>query len=924
MPSKRKRTEDTSTVDLRPDTLLVVEQWHRGQRAMACGTARECVERYRTLRTVPPRLTLAHVAAACGRMDVLALCSSSALLVTDHMGYTPVDIAVAACTEERLADLRQLLARPGIATKPRLLTAAVYLNSEATLSAVLAALPSLRERGSLLEAMQNAILYDLVAPVRHLVGNYPWILEHSDAQGHMLPHRAAMFGSDRVMELLVSIPVLHPCFERADHSGERPLDMAQSDASAARSIMAMGRVPELRGALAPPRNPPSLILARRGMAGALRALHAQSSEAITATLTRSFDGRSVALIAVERDDESIVRFMIAAGLVEPLRRSTVIRAACLHGGVGLLALMLRTGHGVSVAVREYPVLATIARANRTELFEWAWKTIGTRATLRADGHGATALHAAVQAGRQEITTFIMRSSTQQQRAVLLAHDIHGRTPVHYAIDICTQAAGPRNHARARRFYKLQCLLSMLTADDTSVVEGSCAHCDMPTPFERIVYEYCDRFEGEWAVVMELCCEAGLVGGMHAHTLRVFGPLRFAVAFEMLSPDTIADLPIAVKLQIFAGKCQGVLPRVPLRICAHSGAPGAAISQLAELQAVPSGLLDVLYTDHAAHGDGLRREWVSAVVRELVHGDELFRLVSGGTRVHPNPRVRETPENVLKYRCFGRLCAASFAHCEPLGVPLTVACVKAMLPWNYEESPDDAEDLDPEMHRTRCVWVREADRGEWEAADLDLRFVDEASGAELVPDGARLAVNFDNKASYASLLALHVAYTSVRWQCQAIRDGVAAAGQDLLDDLCRTCAAAELARHLCGAPPSAKAIMDAAHLDGGLDRGTACVRLLRDYLHGHSVHIPWFLRFVTGSERLPLGGLDHATGYNGTVAPLRICPIDTARATVPMASTCTNTLFLPRYDTAAALRRGMEVARTATVVFDEQAIGDVYA
>ena len=89
-------------------------------------------------------------------------------------------------------------------------------------------------------------------------------------------------------------------------------------------------------------------------------------------------------------------------------------------------------------------------------------------------------------------------------------------------------------------------------------------------------------------------------------------------------------------------------------------------------------------------------------------------------------------------------------------------------------------------------------------------------------------------------------------------------------------------------------------------------------------MPWLLRFITGSERLPLGGLDHAAGYNGAVAPLRICPVDTARATVPMASTCTNTLFLPRYDTAAALRRGMEVARTAEVVFDEQAIGDVYS
>jgi ankyrin repeat protein len=924
MPGKRKHAELAAEVDLRPDTLHIVERWHRGARAMACETARECVERYRSLRTVPPRLTLAHVAAACGRMDVLALCSSSALLVLDHMGYTPVDIAVAACAEEQVDELRELLAAARGCSRPRLLTAAVHRDSEAILGTVLATLPSLQDRESLLGAVESAVLYDLAAPVRHLVANYPWILRHTDAQGQTLPHRASLYGSDRVMELLVRIPELGPCFAKPDRSGDLPLELAQTDASAARSIMAMGRVPELRGALAAAPRPPSLALAQRGMAGALRALHSQGSEQITATLTDEFGGRSVAQIAAEQGDEKIVRLLTTSGLVAPLRRASFLRIVCARGCTEILELLLCTGRGVSRAVREYPVLATMARTSHTEAFEWAWRRLGARATLRTDGHGATALHAAVQAGRHQITTFTMRSSSQEQREALLGPDLHGHTPVYYAIDRCLQVRGMRGGGGARRFYELQCLLAMLTADDSALVERACQRHGAPTPFEHAVYAYCASFESEWAVIVELCCEAGLVSGLHAHALRTFGPLRFAVAFEMLPPESVADLPTAVKLQIFAGRCQGVLPRAPLRICAHSKAPAAAISQLAELQAVPSGLLDVLYTDHAAHGDGLRREWVTAVVYELVHGGELFRLVADGTRVHPNPQMPETPENVRQYRCFGRLCAASLAHGEPLGVPLTVACVKAMLPWNYDESPDDAEELDPALHRSRCTWVRDADRAEWEAADLDLRFADEATGAELVPDGARRAVTYDNKASYASLLALHAAYTSVRWQCQAIRDGVAAAGQDLLDDLCRTCTAAELARHLCGAPPSAEAILSAAHLDGGLDRGTACVRLLADYLHERPERVPWLLRFVTGSERLPLGGLDHAAGYNGAVAPLRICPVDTARATVPMASTCTNTLFLPRYDTAAALRRGMEVARTAEVVFDEQAIGDVYS
>ena len=53
-------TELAAEADLRPDTLSSGGTGG-GVRAMACETARECVERYHSLRTVPPRLTLARV-----------------------------------------------------------------------------------------------------------------------------------------------------------------------------------------------------------------------------------------------------------------------------------------------------------------------------------------------------------------------------------------------------------------------------------------------------------------------------------------------------------------------------------------------------------------------------------------------------------------------------------------------------------------------------------------------------------------------------------------------------------------------------------------------------------------------------------------------------------------------------------------------
>ena len=220
----------------------------------------------------------------------------------------------------------------------------------------------------------------------------------------------------------------------------------------------------------------------------------------------------------------------------------------------------------------------------------------------------------------------------------------------------------------------------------------------------------------------------------------------------------------------------------------------------------------------------------------------------------------------------------------------------------EVTLDDLEDVDPVL----CEGLRAllASEGDVEA-EFGLAFeamtvaFGEARVHELVPGGSRVPVTAANRADYVARM--------VRW---VLWDSVARALECFLDGFYVVCArrspalglvsAEELELLVCG-----ERVLDWAALEAGTryDNGyTAAHPLIRAFW-AYFRTLPEaakkdFLRFCTGSDRCPVGGLENA----GLVI---VRHGDTSQ--LPTASTCFGHFFLPEYKDPEEMRRKVSMA-----------------
>ncbi|GIM14106.1 hypothetical protein Vretimale_17132, partial [Volvox reticuliferus] len=170
---------------------------------------------------------------------------------------------------------------------------------------------------------------------------------------------------------------------------------------------------------------------------------------------------------------------------------------------------------------------------------------------------------------------------------------------------------------------------------------------------------------------------------------------------------------------------------------------------------------------------------------------------------------------------------------------------------------------------------------------------------LKPGGDQIPVTEYNRAEYVSLLAAWHMGGNVAFQFEAFAAGFRV--------MCRGPAmslfnAQELERLVCGNPRlDFGALRDAARYEGGYTRDSPAVSWLWDIvLHELSPEDQRaFLKFFTGSDRSPLGGL-------GSLRPIiqRDGP-DSHK--LPTAHTCFNTLLLPEYGNREKLAGLLQLA-----------------
>jgi E3 ubiquitin-protein ligase HACE1 len=341
-------------------------------------------------------------------------------------------------------------------------------------------------------------------------------------------------------------------------------------------------------------------------------------------------------------------------------------------------------------------------------------------------------------------------------------------------------------------------------------------------------------------------------------------------------------------------------------------------------------LDVQFQDENGAGDGVRREWFDLVVAEMIDPDHgLFLSKDGGRTLQPNPHSELSggADHLSYFALLGRITGFAIYHEAHLNVHWTKAFIKAA--FGLAVTADDLECVDPELFKSRIVYLRESQylKHEMTLDDLELTFEDDSNqeeysviGAskELKEGGGAISVTEENKAEYLQLFAEHRLLHAIRPQVQAFRDGLAV----ILDDNTQTilrkcCTSAELQLLVCGMP-NIDVIDWRAHTEysgfAATDDVVAWFWSLVDEMP--TAERAKLLAFSTGSARVPATGFANLMGYNGARTRFKIERLDGSAQRLPVAQTCFNTLKLAAYPSKRMLEEKLLVAMQESGGFDE--------
>ncbi|ETV90995.1 hypothetical protein H310_14329 [Aphanomyces invadans] len=273
-------------------------------------------------------------------------------------------------------------------------------------------------------------------------------------------------------------------------------------------------------------------------------------------------------------------------------------------------------------------------------------------------------------------------------------------------------------------------------------------------------------------------------------------------------------------------------------------------------------------------------------------------------LYPRP-ISPTSAQVVLFDFLGKLVAQALVDERLLDLPLAVPFLRLVRGEVLHTPLSDAlahiSILDPTLGRSLTYLY--AHRDDPSVNDMGLTFVLPPS-LPLCENGEARPVTTDNVVAYVELAAAALLHTSVQRQVDAFRAGFSSiAPLDVLTMLSADDWSAILAdpsREMW--PGGADEIRAAMVCDHGYTPESRAIQWLVEILAELTPdQQKLFVRFVTGSHRLPIGGL---AKLDPTLTVVRKLTADDAAsndAMLPSASTCTNYLKLPDYTSKQVMR-----------------------
>ena len=294
--------------------------------------------------------------------------------------------------------------------------------------------------------------------------------------------------------------------------------------------------------------------------------------------------------------------------------------------------------------------------------------------------------------------------------------------------------------------------------------------------------------------------------------------------------------------------------------------------------VRAGVVAVTFTEELAAGQGVVREWFTEVAADLVESG-ILRLEEHVTVLN---EASAMGDRRAAFRAAGRFLAASLMHQQPIGIRLSRTFLARLLDQQLEL--EDIHQDDPAMHSSlQYILADERTDEDLETIEIAGQIVTLANRVELV----RRKLN--------SLQERSPQFDAIR---DAFNDVVS------IESIRAIVSAADLQAILFGNPDVTVADIRANVELGGYVESDPQMEWLWNTLGSYDARMRRaFIRFVTGSDQVPVGGLSSL--------PRRLL-IDASgtASSLPSSNTCVYNLHLPRYATEAELREKLTIALRA--------------
>lgn len=321
-------------------------------------------------------------------------------------------------------------------------------------------------------------------------------------------------------------------------------------------------------------------------------------------------------------------------------------------------------------------------------------------------------------------------------------------------------------------------------------------------------------------------------------------------------------------------------------------------------------------DETGAGDGHRRECFRLVIAALCDLEfGLFKSMDGGRTLHPSSTAADVdPEYLVYFEFFGKLIALALMHRETLPAARFTLAMRKMLLCAGALAVEDMSSVDPEFYKHKVQYLLENKYAEGDfpmtLTDLELTFEDVPqpdlfpdARHELYPGGSHVFVTEENKNHYVELLCDTRMRGAVSAQINAMVDGIQSiVPEDSWHQIQRVINPEEFDLLVCGLR---EIDLDDWKQNANWDVDKETYDLFWDVISKFNAEQQrGLLEFTTGSPSIPVGGFAQLPGY-GTIGDVqRFSLARNLNTSLPVASTCFNTLYLPKYISTSDMSAGL--------------------